>query len=142
MAIIADSCHHCSKKFKQNEHITIRDEKVFHTHCSQHYVRKQNIKKYKEKFSFLNERQIDNIVSTNHNHEKEFDKFNKYDWIVLLSLNIQEITVEGYDTKTQVEQFIVSHYKERIDANCEIDSLFYKKELYNYSIDINVTVHP
>lgn len=138
MGIIADTCHDCGVQFKKNGQLTIRDGKAFHLNCAEHYTRKQEIKKYSNEYPFLNEEQINNIISSNHNHQNELNKFNIHDWIILLDLSHQETTVLGVDTKNEVEQFIIEHYRDRIEPNSNINAIFYQKKKYTYSIDMTV----
>jgi hypothetical protein len=140
MGIIVDTCHQCGIQFKKNGNLTIRDGKAFHLNCAEKYIRKQKIENYLNEYPFLNENQIDNIISSNHN--EELDKFNVHDWIILLDLNYQETTIFGFDTKDEVDQFIIEYYRDRMEPNSNINTIFYQKKEWTYSIDINVTLSP
>lgn len=141
---LATVCNQCSIGFKENDRITIKDGKAMHVDCAPEYVRIKNINEYLEKYPFLNESEIDRIIYTSVNIKEEFDKFDIYDWVVLVTLgsNEEEITISGFDTEEEVKEFIKNHYSEQSEQMASIHAVFYQHQQYDYNIEMTVSLSP
>jgi hypothetical protein len=136
---LATNCAHCGVSFKERDLMTITDGKVVHASCFEKFKANALINGYKYIYPFLEEEYISKIMYTSNYVNKEFDKINQFDWIVLLSLNNQEMTINGFKTQEEVENFIKNHYMEK-DSDSGIDAVYYQKQLYKYSVDITVSI--
>lgn len=142
---LATVCNQCNVGFKESDRITIKDGKAMHLDCAPEYDRIKNNKIYIERYPFLSESVIDKIIYTSINISEEFDKFDIYDWIILISLgsNEEEIIIQGFDTQEQVAQFIKTHYSNPDHEQfARIHSIYYQHQKYEHSVEMTVSLSP
>lgn len=136
---LATDCAHCGVRFKERDLMTITEGKVVHAGCFEKFKLNALIAGYKHLYPFLEEEYISEIIYTSNNVNVEFNKINEFDWIILLSLNNQEMTIEGFKTQEEAENFIKNHYMER-DSDSGIEAVYYQKQQYKYSINMTVSI--
>ena len=134
-----NKCWYCVENFKETDGIVFRGTKLYHNRCIQELDNKVYLKPYEEKYSYLSQQHLENLL---HEGEHTFKIIDDNDWIVILDGSTStEINILGYKSEKELKEFLKRHHNE-CEGGWEVSAIYNCGTRYFYRAEIKIILTP
>ncbi len=135
-----NKCWWCVEEFKDADQVICEGSKLYHQHCLDERDRKDHLKPYEEKYPYLSQQHIENLL---YEGQHCFETIDNNQWIVILDGDTSsEVHVNGFQSEVALKEFLKGYHKDGEHAGWDISAIYNNGQRYFYRPEIEIVLTP